>query len=218
MTGLPDFNFAAFIAAAQRWRDAGHEVVSPAELDDGDTSKSWAYYLRRDLVELASCDALAVLPGWQNSKGASLEVTVAQALDMPVLDADSMESYHEPVTLEANRLVDGPRAKAYGHPADDFARSGRMWGAILNIPDVAPEKVGLCMAAVKISREVNLPARDNRVDLAGYAETIEKIMVRREKPVAESPCADYPEPCPEHPTTGYTGTVGIVRYLIEKGS
>lgn len=81
---------------------------------------------------------------------------------------------------EAQRLVHGNRGEDYGHPADDFTRTGRMWGAILDRDDVPPELVGLCMAAVKISREVNKPKRDNRVDLAGYAETVEMIHQRRE--------------------------------------
>ena len=85
----------------------------------------------------------------------------------------------ETALQEAQRLVHGDRGAAYGHPLDDFARTGRMWAAILGVPEVTPEQVGLCMAAVKISREVNRPARDNRVDLAGYAETVEMIHLER---------------------------------------
>jgi len=83
------------------------------------------------------------------------------------------------VLREADRLVHGDRGDDYGHPLDDFGRTGRMWGAILDIPDVSAEKVGLCLAALKLSREANRPKRDNRVDLAGYAETLEMIVQRR---------------------------------------
>jgi hypothetical protein len=82
---------------------------------------------------------------------------------------------------EAQGLVYGPRQGAYGHPIDDFTRTGRMWGAILAdwavdpSQPVPPELVALCMAAVKISREVNAPKRDNVVDLAGYAATLELV-------------------------------------------
>ena len=54
-----------------------------------------------------------------------------------------------------------------------------MWGAILGIDDVAPATVALMLAAVKISREVNAPKRDNRVDLAGYALTAELCEQRK---------------------------------------
>lgn len=85
------------------------------------------------------------------------------------------------VTSDAYGLVFGVRGETYGHPADDFARTGRMWGAILGLPDLAPETVGLMLAALKISRESHRPKRDNRVDLAGYAEAIDMIHQRRER-------------------------------------
>lgn len=85
----------------------------------------------------------------------------------------------ESILVEAQRLVAGSRQTAYGHPADDFTKTGRMWGAILGIPDVSPEKVGLCLAAVKISREVNAHKRDNLTDLAGYALAVDLIEQRK---------------------------------------
>lgn len=88
------------------------------------------------------------------------------------------EAEPESALAEAQRLVHGDRGIDYGHPADDFTRTGRMWGAILGRDDIHPALVGLCMAAVKISREVNHPKRDNRVDLAGYAETVQMVRER----------------------------------------
>ncbi len=84
----------------------------------------------------------------------------------------------ETINAEADRLIRGARNDDYGHPADDFARAGRMWGAILGLPDVTPEQVALCMIAVKIAREVHRPKRDNLVDIAGYAGTVEMIRER----------------------------------------
>ena len=53
-----------------------------------------------------------------------------------------------------------------------------MWSAILG-HHVTAEQVGLCMCAVKISRQCNRPKDDNLIDLAGYAETVN--MVRDER-------------------------------------
>lgn len=83
MTGLPEFNFPAFNAAARHLRDAGFEVVNPAD-GGGDESKSWADYLRADLHLLLNCDGVADLPGWTRSKGARLENYVARSLGMPI--------------------------------------------------------------------------------------------------------------------------------------
>jgi hypothetical protein len=187
MSGIPEFNFPAFFAAEERFAEAGWEVLNPARADkdlDGfdpkkDAARSHAHYMRRDLPMVASCDAIALLPGWRASRGARDELYVARACGLAVLDACEMGPLAEETVLEeAQRLVHGDRGAAYGHPIDDFARTGRIWGAILGIPDVPPEKVGLCMVGVKLSREVNAPRRDNRTDVAGYAETVDMIHAR----------------------------------------
>lgn len=81
MTGLPGFNRPAFHAAAGWLRAAGYTVVNPAEMD-GD---SWEHHMRRDIKALMDCDGVALLPGWQRSRGSRLEVFMALALDMRVL-------------------------------------------------------------------------------------------------------------------------------------
>jgi hypothetical protein len=85
---------------------------------------------------------------------------------------------NETILEEAQRLVHGDRGSAYGHPYDDFSRTAKIWSAILGY-DVTPAEVSLCMVGLKISREVNKPKRDNRVDGAGYFETLD--MVRQEE-------------------------------------
>lgn len=94
----------------------------------------------------------------------------------------------EPETAlqEAQRLVHGARGKDYGHPIEDFTRTGKMWGAILGTDPVPPEKVALCMIAVKLSRECNAAKRDNAVDIAGYAETLAMVRERQSTETANS--------------------------------
>lgn len=89
-----------------------------------------------------------------------------------------MQVTDESTLQEAQRLVHGDRGVAYGHPLDDFSRTAAMWSAILDHP-VSAEQVGLCMCAVKISRQCNMPKRDNMVDLAGYAETVQMVIDER---------------------------------------
>lgn len=85
MTGMPDFNYPAFNAAAAQLRAAGYEVVNPAELDANDTGPmTWEQYMRRDIKALMDCDGLALLPGWRNSRGALLESFLARALGFDV--------------------------------------------------------------------------------------------------------------------------------------
>jgi hypothetical protein len=81
---------------------------------------------------------------------------------------------------EAQQLVHGDRQQAYGHPIDNFTRIGQMWSAILGAP-VSAEQVGLCMAALKLARQCNRPKRDNLVDAAGYAATVQMVVEERER-------------------------------------
>jgi hypothetical protein len=86
MTGMPAFNFPAFHAAAAALRSEGYAVVNPAELDAADPAPmAWADYLRRDIAQLVTCEGIALLPGWEGSKGARLESHIALMLGMEVI-------------------------------------------------------------------------------------------------------------------------------------
>lgn len=180
MTGYPDFNFPAFHERAAEWRREGWEVFSPAESFGGDTTKPYAEYMRHDVVAILSCDALAVLPGWQKSKGASFEVALAGMLDLPVYDAGTFAHYNETALQEAQRLVYGDRGADYGHPLDDCTRTAALWSTILGNP-VTAEQAILCMVAVKMSRLCHSYKRDSAVDIAGYAECLVRVADERKR-------------------------------------
>lgn len=98
MTGIPQFNFPVFDAAATKLRDRGHIIITPSELDNPETraaalaspdgapgsgttnDETWGDFLARDVKLLADepdLDGIAVLPNWTKSRGARLEVFVA---------------------------------------------------------------------------------------------------------------------------------------------
>jgi Domain of unknown function (DUF4406) len=94
MSNIPQFNFPAFYAAAGVLRQAGFEVVSPAEMDDAEDaglamkssegspghhpSKTWGDFLARDVKMLSDTgiQGIVFLPDWIKSRGAKLEATV----------------------------------------------------------------------------------------------------------------------------------------------
>lgn len=83
MTGLRDLNFPAFNAAAAHLRRLGVEVVNPAEINvNGD--KTWESCMRADIKALCDCDVIALLPGWEMSSGAHLELHIAHRTGMAV--------------------------------------------------------------------------------------------------------------------------------------
>lgn len=83
MTGLPEYNYPAFNAAAEHLTAAGHRVLNPARhgLVDGWT---WQDYMRAALIDVATAEGVALLPWWQTSKGARLERHVTTTLDLDV--------------------------------------------------------------------------------------------------------------------------------------
>ena len=199
MTGLADHNFPAFGAAADRLRQAGWDVVNPAENFGGRTDLPREAYLRADTALLVGCNAVAMLPGWEDSQGAKLEYLLARELGLPVLDAETLQPLQnapaplvhlhrlrirweessdapESVLDEAKRITASDRQNDYGDPADDFARTARMWTGILagrlrDGAEVTAMDVPLCMIAVKLARQAHRHKRDNLVDIAGYART-----------------------------------------------
>lgn len=80
-SGYPEMNYPAFRAEAARLRALGYEVVNPAEICA--PHLDWDACMDVCLEALAACSAVAMLPGWTDSRGASIEVARAQALRMP---------------------------------------------------------------------------------------------------------------------------------------
>ena len=48
--------------------------------------------MRRDIKALMECNTVATLPGWQDSRGASLEVHIGKELGMKVVNAHDLAS------------------------------------------------------------------------------------------------------------------------------
>lgn len=87
-----------------------------------------------------------------------------------------------PVTIlqEAQALVYGARNADYGHPADDFEAVAKAFNAYIKkkykiANYLEATDVPIFQMIVKIMREANKPKRDNLVDIAGYAATLEMV-------------------------------------------
>jgi len=84
MTGLPDHNYPTFNAAAASLREQGYEVINPAETAGGTIRLPRATFLRIDIGYVLAADAIVLLPGWENSSGAKLEVMIGQAIGLAI--------------------------------------------------------------------------------------------------------------------------------------
>lgn len=84
MSGYPQHNRPQFEICARLLRERGYDICNPIEFGEVD-GLPWSDYLRKDIRALMDCAGIITLPGWQESRGASLEVHIAHALGMQVL-------------------------------------------------------------------------------------------------------------------------------------
>jgi hypothetical protein len=106
MRNAPHFNFPQFHKYAKQLRAAGHEVFSPAEHDiarhgkdiskgnktgsNEQAEKEHRFDLRTALGEdlawiCAEAEAVALIPGWETSKGVAAEKATAEALGLEII-------------------------------------------------------------------------------------------------------------------------------------
>ena len=106
MSGKPFFNFPAFFAYEEWLRDQGYDVWSPARNDivkygpfyrecpNGSAEElarcnprpAYRDVLRDDLNFLLDTDCIvALMPGWENSKGARVEFHLAHCLNLEIM-------------------------------------------------------------------------------------------------------------------------------------
>jgi len=80
VTGIVNHNRPAFEKAQNTLIDLGFDVINPLLLTVFHPMKEWAEYMKEDIVLLMQADAIHMLDGWRDSKGAVLEYTIALAL------------------------------------------------------------------------------------------------------------------------------------------
>lgn len=111
-----------------------------------------------------------------------------QELNAAVVAANRTKGWHEnnseapreTVLAEAERVINGQRQGAYGHPEQNFTRIADLWNAYFKgigfIGVVTPQDTALMMILLKVARlEATPDHRDSLVDICGYAGTVEKL-------------------------------------------
>lgn len=218
MKNVPLFNFPAFDEAERFINDEWHNsvAINPAGIDrehgfDPQTlPKNWDWsvipseagtreeIMRRDINALLTCDAIYMLPGWENSAGAKAELHLARWAGLkihrhcmaanpiwgteavgadyvvPPKNREPENDANEDVLEVALRITSGDRQNAYGPPDQDFRRTGDMWTALFRdmLKDgvaFEPFHVAQAMILLKMSRQLHQRKRDNWIDTAGYA-------------------------------------------------
>ena len=73
-----------FAAVAKAMKRIGVEPVNPLEngLSEHDT---WEAHIIKDIADLLHCNAIYMLQGWQESKGARIEHYIATEIGIPIM-------------------------------------------------------------------------------------------------------------------------------------
>lgn len=128
MRGRPEYNFPAFRTAAELFRRRGWIVVSPVEvglLFGNNPEVHGSEYIREDLIHLARCHAIALLPGWEASTGARCEVAVALTLGLQFFDAETSAAAVPPARAVVNGGYDRPPGAV--ELLEDLAAEATAW-------------------------------------------------------------------------------------------
>lgn len=205
MSGLPDFGYPIFREHAARLRARGFDIIDPSENFGGDSGRDRTEYMRLDVQHVLDAEAVAVLPGWEKSRGARLEVSIARELGLPVFDAARLEQSDLHVTswtpdqLRSCELITGdPRFHAllfeiaalhdrkqadYGTGADAFAnvRASQEFGVAPWVGTLirANDKWTRIKSLLRKGYLVNESLDDSLMDISVYA--LIALILKREQ-------------------------------------
>lgn len=95
MRGYPEYNFPAFYRVSKKLRGTGWEVTNPAEIaneigwDESTperdlTRQHLTDFILRDVKLVSEMDAICMLLGYQGSKGAMVELSMARYVGIDV--------------------------------------------------------------------------------------------------------------------------------------
>lgn len=84
------------------------------------------------------------------------------------------------ILTEADALINGEKAEAYGDPKENLQNIAFQWAAYISQASGKPvmlnaEDVCWMMTLLKMCRQMHKNGRDNLVDAAGYIGLIEKV-------------------------------------------
>src|SRR5690625_774633 len=84
MTGIKDFNYPVFHKKEKQLRRLGYEVFNPANIQGRD-DWTWQDYMRECIAAIPKCTHIYLLNGWETSRGANIELLIANTIGLTVM-------------------------------------------------------------------------------------------------------------------------------------
>lgn len=190
-------NIDAAARVAGEWMKAGHSVICPHTNSGGIVDAGYEFthaeWMKADLMMIARCDALVMVPGWETSKGAKEEHDYATKLGIPIFAAAPVQPLHIteqrcPIQSQAFFEQLGKMYRIYLQKNADYSPANIMGtglvGLVTRLWDKMARLMSLTGFELKITepskytepREVaNEPVIDTYLDLSNYG-VIAKLM------------------------------------------
>jgi len=85
ITGMPELNEPAFASASLAIAEKGHVPINPFDVCcDIPRGSDWLAYMRADIKAMMDADAVLMLSGWAESRGARIEHSISVFLEIPI--------------------------------------------------------------------------------------------------------------------------------------
>lgn len=106
ISGITNGNREQFAQYTEKFKNLNFEPVNPhtihsdefvndlnTKLENKEITELeyWVAFMKPDIAKMMDCDIIAVLPKWETSKGANIEVYIAKSLFMPIIDATNLK-------------------------------------------------------------------------------------------------------------------------------
>lgn len=188
MRGLPEFNFPAFYAAETYLESMGWKVLSPARADNENgfdekatkevTREMMTEFVMRDADMLTKSDAIYLLDGWEHSRGAKGEKSIAEWIGLDVIYQTPPKG--DGILAIAQAVTSGDRRRDYDKATPNHQRIAEVWNWYLrsrktSSAPITALDVATMMILLKVARACYTPTKDSYVDIAGYAKCCSQI-------------------------------------------
>ena len=128
-TGDVDENILAARSVAIRLWELGHAALCPhlnTAHFEHDCNVGYDQYIEGDLNMIARCDAIVMVNGWEESKGAKIEKEYAEKLVMPVYYENNLPALHPteircPEQVRAFREIVGKMYRVHLDKNSDYS-------------------------------------------------------------------------------------------------
>jgi hypothetical protein len=128
ITGTPQGNNKTFERTATWYRNRGFLVINPHEVADSFANDIPEYkIMRSELAEIAvHVDFIALLPEWEKSRGALVEIATGIISGIPFVKAFSFEKVYPKLIIKSYGCETSQELVAKDNPAEEiFAEIGQ---------------------------------------------------------------------------------------------